>query len=88
VNDTKPIWAYCRQVTHCGEGMVFAANAIESGSNSFEAFVARAKLINGTTSSSNSTSSGNGKSNGAGAVRLGSMGVIVSFTALLLGLML
>ena len=28
VNDTNPIWAYCRQLTHCGQGMVFAANAV------------------------------------------------------------
>jgi hypothetical protein len=67
--------------------MVFAANAIESGPNNFEAFVERAKEINGTTSGSNSTSS-TGKSNGAGAVRLGSTGIAVGFAAALLGLML
>lgn len=87
VNDTNPIWAYCRQTGHCGQGMVFAANAIESGPNNFEAFVERAKEINGTTSGSNSTSS-TGKSNGAGAVHLGSTGIAVGFAAALLGLML
>jgi len=58
VNDTKPIWAYCRQTGHCGQGMVFSANAVESSANNFEAFVALAKQLNGTTtagSGSNST---------------------------------
>jgi len=64
VNDTKPIWAYCRQTnpaSHCGAGMVFAANAVESSPNSFEAFVALAKQLNGT-SSTNTTTNGNSKS--------------------------
>jgi hypothetical protein len=87
VNDSKPIWAYCRQTGHCGQGMVFAANAIESGPNNFEAFEARAKQINGTSSGTNSTSSGS-KTNGAGAVSLGSSSVTISFAAVLLGLML
>jgi len=88
VNDTSPIWAYCRQVSHCGEGMVFAANANESTANTFEAFEARAKEINGTGTSSNSTgSSATGKS-GAGAVRLGGTGIAVGLAALLLGLTL
>ncbi|KAF9483879.1 hypothetical protein BDN70DRAFT_245576 [Pholiota conissans] len=49
VNDTNPIWAYCRQVNHCGQGMVFAVNAVESGSKNFSAFQALAKQQNGTT---------------------------------------
>lgn len=48
VNDTAPIWAYCRQANHCGGGMVFAINAVESGNKSFAAFQALAKQINGT----------------------------------------
>ena len=88
VNDTSPIWAYCRQVSHCGEGMVFAANANESTANTFEAFEARAKEINGTGTSSNSTgSSATGKS-GAGAIRLGGTGIAIGLAALLLGLTL
>jgi len=86
VNDTSPIWAYCRQVSHCGEGMVFAANANESSANTFEAFEAHAKQINGTAS--NSTSSSATGKNGAGAVRLGGTGIAVSLAALLLGLTL
>ncbi|KAI0303539.1 Cupredoxin [Multifurca ochricompacta] len=85
VNDTAPIWAYCRQAGHCGQGMVFAANAIESGPNNFEAFEARAKQINGT--SSNSTSSTTGKGNGAGAVRLSGTSITLGFVAALFGFM-
>jgi plastocyanin len=48
VNDTAPIYAYCRQGPHCGQGMVFSVNADESGSKCFGAFQARAKQINGT----------------------------------------
>jgi len=50
VNDTAPVWTYCRQVNHCGTGMVFAINAVESGNKSFAAFQALAKQINGTGS--------------------------------------
>jgi len=88
VNDSSPIWAYCRQVEHCGEGMVFAANANESSANTFEAFEAKAKELNGTSSSSNSTSSSGTGKNGAGAVRLGGTGIAVGLAALLLGLTL
>ncbi|KAF8163188.1 hypothetical protein B0H34DRAFT_764538 [Crassisporium funariophilum] len=48
VNDTNPIWAYCRQGNHCGQGMVFSANAVETGSKNFGAFQALAKQLNGT----------------------------------------
>ncbi|CAA7271808.1 unnamed protein product [Cyclocybe aegerita] len=50
VNDTKPIWAYCRQGNHCGQGMVFSVNADESGTRGFAAFQALAKQLSGTTS--------------------------------------
>ncbi|RDB21255.1 Programmed cell death protein 5 [Hypsizygus marmoreus] len=48
INDTNPIWAYCRQGNHCGQGMVFSINAIESGPNNFAAFKAKAIELNGT----------------------------------------
>ncbi|KAF9532293.1 hypothetical protein CPB83DRAFT_847601 [Crepidotus variabilis] len=67
VNDTKPIWAYCKQATHCGSGMVFAANALESSSKSFEAFKALAMQQNGTGSGS----SGSGSGYGSGARSVG-----------------
>jgi len=49
VNDSKPIWAYCMQANHCAQGMVFAANAVESSSKNFAAFLANAKQSNGTS---------------------------------------
>jgi len=48
VNDTRPIWAYCKQGNHCGAGMVFAANAVENGPRNFTAFQDLARQINGT----------------------------------------
>ncbi|KAG8680666.1 hypothetical protein FRC09_018061 [Ceratobasidium sp. 395] len=57
VNDTAPVWAYCRQANHCGSGMVFAINAVESGNKSFAAFQALAKQINGTGSGTGTASS-------------------------------
>ncbi|KAL1749059.1 Cupredoxin [Schizophyllum fasciatum] len=41
VNDTNPIWVYCRQkspANHCGKGMVFAVNCPADGPNSFTNF--------------------------------------------------
>jgi len=49
VNDTKAIWVYCAQPGHCSSGMVFAVNAATSGSNTFEAF--RAKAMGSSSSS-------------------------------------
>jgi len=73
VNDTAPIWAYCRQGNHCGNGMVFAINAVESGNQSFTAFQTLAKQINGTQPSAttsgatpSSTSAPSTGVNGAG----------------------
>ncbi|GJJ10764.1 hypothetical protein Clacol_004992 [Clathrus columnatus] len=64
VNDTKPIWVYCKQPgppAHCGQGMVFAANAPQVG-NTFDAFQAAALAIgaaqaNSTTETTTSTAS-------------------------------
>ncbi|KAL1658941.1 Cupredoxin [Schizophyllum commune] len=41
VNDTNPIWVYCKQkapANHCGKGMVFAVNCPADGPNSFTNF--------------------------------------------------
>ncbi|ETW85412.1 hypothetical protein HETIRDRAFT_240092, partial [Heterobasidion irregulare TC 32-1] len=54
VNDTAPIWTYCAQANHCGSGMVFSVNAVESGPNTFNAFQARAMQINGSSSNNSS----------------------------------
>ncbi|KAF8590466.1 hypothetical protein K439DRAFT_1381845 [Ramaria rubella] len=83
VNDTTPIWAYCRQTTpssHCGAGMVFAVNAVENSTKSFEAFTALAKQLNGTASSAGGT---NGTSPNSGvATAAKSMAMLI---ALVLG---
>ncbi|KAF7305067.1 Peroxidase [Mycena kentingensis (nom. inval.)] len=50
VNDTKPIWAYCGQVEHCGAGMVFSVNAVAP--NTADAFRDNAIRINGTGNAS------------------------------------
>jgi hypothetical protein len=39
INDTSPVWVYCGQTGHCGQGMVFSVNALEDGGgHSFEDF--------------------------------------------------
>jgi len=51
VTDTAPVWAYCRQQTpasHCGAGMVFAINSVESSGRNFAAYQNVAKALNGT----------------------------------------
>ncbi|KAL1633713.1 hypothetical protein SLS58_010977 [Diplodia intermedia] len=50
VNDTKPIWAYCKQKKgiHCGKGMVFSVNAVDSSDKSFTAYKQLAIQQNGT----------------------------------------
>ncbi|KAJ7694129.1 Cupredoxin [Mycena rosella] len=44
-DDTKPIWFHCKQVGHCGMGMVGSINANESSPNGFAAFQAAAQKI-------------------------------------------
>lgn len=44
-DDTKPIWFHCKQVLHCGMGMVGSINAPANGSNTYAAFQAAAKAI-------------------------------------------
>jgi plastocyanin len=60
VNDTAPIWVYCRQTGHCGKGMVFAINPDQTGPRNFNAFEQLAVQINGSEAAvstpSNSTS--------------------------------
>jgi len=62
VNDTAPIWAYCRQTTpasHCGAGMVFAINSDESSSRNFTAFQQLAEQLNGTATAASSSQPSN-----------------------------
>jgi len=58
VNDTAPIYAYCRQANHCGTGMVFTINTVETSDKSFTAFQARAKALNGTSTTPPSVGAG------------------------------
>jgi plastocyanin len=79
VNDTAPIWAYCGQTapsSHCGAGMVFAINAIDSSARNFSAFQSLAEQLNGTASASGSGASpsatgAGGTTGGALSVRVG-----------------
>ncbi|KAK0198456.1 hypothetical protein F5146DRAFT_1019692 [Armillaria mellea] len=71
VNDTAPIWAYCRQKTpasHCGAGMVFAINSDEQSARNFSAFQSLAEQLNGTASTNSSTT---GSSSAAGESQTG-----------------
>jgi len=84
VNNTTPIWAFCKQATHCGQGMVFAANTVESGPKNFGAFQDLAKQLNGTSSSGSSSSSPYSTPSSAGwrpAVGTSSMVVILLSSA-------
>ncbi|KAL0947356.1 hypothetical protein HGRIS_013473 [Hohenbuehelia grisea] len=71
VNDTAPIWGYCEQVNHCGAGMVFAINSVESGSNSLAAFQGLAQRINGTGATGPGSGSGSGSGSNNGAIKGG-----------------
>jgi plastocyanin len=79
VNDTSPIWVYCRQTGHCGQGMVFAVNSDESSARNFAAFQALAKTINGTgtTTSPTETGSVSGNAGFASAEILGGVAGLV-----------
>ncbi|EJD04171.1 uncharacterized protein FOMMEDRAFT_106669 [Fomitiporia mediterranea MF3/22] len=84
VNNTQPVWAYCRQTGHCGQGMVFALNAADSSTKNFTAFKAAAMAQNGTSSnstgsgsdSSGSTASGASRTMGAATASLGLVGAV------------
>jgi len=80
VNDTAPIWAYCRQpnpTSHCGAGMVFAINSDEQGERNYAAFQNVAKAINGTVALANADPAPTAAAdNGAMSVRIGGAGVV------------
>jgi len=44
ITDTQPIWFHCKQVTHCGMGMVGSINAPATG-NTFDSFHTAALAI-------------------------------------------
>ena len=51
VQDTNPVWVYCRQANHCQQGMVFAINP----GNNFDQF--KNNAVGNTTSTSTATGS-------------------------------
>ncbi|KAJ3991427.1 hypothetical protein F5050DRAFT_1794247 [Lentinula boryana] len=97
VNNTSPIWGYCAQtspVSHCGSGMVFSINAVESGANNFAAFLALAEatLANSTseaasgggTASASAPSSTSSQNGALSVVNLGgSTGVMGTVLAMI-----
>lgn len=90
INDTSPIWAYCRQVGHCGSGMVFAVNSVENSPRNFSAFQGLAKTLNGTGTASNgtNTASSPGATNTSSALKtsasLGSLVLVLAMWTLIL----
>jgi plastocyanin len=66
INDTSPIWAFCAQANHCGQGMVFAVNSDESSERNWTSFQNLAKTLNGTSTNNPSTPN-NGTNNGTNA---------------------
>jgi plastocyanin len=78
VKDTGPIWAYCKQGNHCGQGMVFAINSDESSARSFQAFQNVAKALNGTALAASAPSATSTKSS---AVHLKASGTSLGLVA-------
>lgn len=89
INDTMPIWAYCKQKTpasHCGAGMVFAINSVETSSRSFSAFQGLAKQVNGTAAGAAASSETSAAPNGASSLHLNAgaaLFVVAAFASLL-----
>lgn len=95
VNDTSPIWAYCAQAGHCGQGMVFAVNSDETSQRNWAAFQGLAKTLNGTSNNSttNGTNAGSNTDNsgyGTNAAMPNSVGsgFVIALVAALVGSLL
>ncbi|THH32000.1 hypothetical protein EUX98_g2172 [Antrodiella citrinella] len=78
VNQTAPLWFYCRQHTpagasHCGAGMVFAVNPVQSSPRNFSAFQALAAQLNGTNTTGAVSSPSTTPSSPAGSGATSSM---------------
>jgi len=81
VDDTAPIWAYCRQPnpqSHCGSGMVFSINSDEQGERNFAAFQGVAQAINGTAAAANANPTETTAADASGAMspRIGGAAVV------------
>ncbi|KAF9228729.1 Cupredoxin, partial [Gyrodon lividus] len=88
INDTAPIWVYCKQAGHCGQGMVFAVNAVESSSNNYAAFQARAMQVNGTGTSTSTGPSPTVTGRAAKTSTSRGAGVAVGLATFVLGMLL
>jgi plastocyanin len=87
INDTAPIWAYCRQktpISHCGAAMVFAINPVQNSERNFTAFQNIATAINGTAAaqSAGPEATGATKASGAVSIRTGSAGIALAVAAI------
>ncbi|EED23712.1 serine-threonine rich protein, putative [Talaromyces stipitatus ATCC 10500] len=71
VTTSTPIWMYCAQTGHCGQGMVFSINPTAAKSQA--AFLSAAKAQNGTSAS--------GAAGAAGAASSASSGVALAGAA-------
>jgi hypothetical protein len=87
VNDTNPIWVYCRQANHCGAGMVMAVNSVDSGPNSFTNFKNKAMGSNGTASTSAGTPTPTGAASSLSTVGRG-WGVVLAMLGVVAGMAL
>jgi len=90
INNTSPVWVYCKQAGHCGQGMVFSVNAVESSANNYAAFQARAMQLNGTGTSTSASPSPTGTTTG-GATKISTSrdaGVAVGLASFVLGMLL
>ncbi|KDR85124.1 hypothetical protein GALMADRAFT_131858 [Galerina marginata CBS 339.88] len=84
VTDTSPVWAYCRQQapsSHCGAGMVFAINSVETSTRNFAAFQNVAKALNGTAVAAVVPSTTPSASNAA-SLKLGGASISILIAAL------
>ncbi|KAF8061473.1 hypothetical protein FPV67DRAFT_1422875 [Lyophyllum atratum] len=98
-DDTKPIWFHCKQIAHCGMGMVGSINAPTSG-NTFDNFMAAAQKIgssevteadkgpvtggvNGIATAAPASSTGGGAAAGSGATSLAYSATLALFAAAL-----
>ncbi|KAG6820384.1 hypothetical protein H0H93_001355 [Arthromyces matolae] len=86
INDTTPIWAYCRQQnpsSHCGAGMVFAVNPVQDSTRNFTAFQNVAEALNGTATASSASPSATSSPNGATSLHIGSAGFALVLSAVI-----
>jgi len=83
VQDTKPVWAYCRQVSHCQSGMVFAINAVDNSPANFTAFLNNAKSSATNASTTSASTSSPTQSSSAVSTHLGGTSVTLMVVALL-----